>query len=103
MQRAECALYRAHTDREVIDRRLDAFLYQYKKIYKLRKPAMTALDAAVSQGSQPTAPRNGIGLVIKTPVGRYRKLIDKNGLTPAGTYYYAKSGLPPPRSFDFQP
>ncbi len=63
---------------------------------------MNALDGAITQGTQPTAPRDGIGLVLRTPAGRYRTLIDKNGITPAGTYYYTKSGLPPPRSFDYQ-
>ena len=69
---------------------------------RLRQPVKTALDAAITAGAQPSAPRSGLGLVVKTPAGRFRTLVDKKGLTPAGKYYYEKSGLPPPRSFDYQ-
>ncbi len=69
---------------------------------RLRQQVKTALDAAIAAGAQPSAPRSGLGLVVKTPAGRFRTLVDKKGLTPAGNYYYDKSGLPPPRSFDYQ-
>ena len=39
----------------------------------------TALDAAIEAGVQPTAPRSGIGLVVKTLAGRFRTLVDKKG------------------------
>ena len=59
----------------------------------------TALDAAIQQGVQPKAPRDGIGLVIGIPGARFRTLYDKRGiLTPAGKYYYEKTGIPPENS-----
>ncbi len=59
------------------------------------------IDAAVAAGTQPKAPRSGLGLVLPTGV-RFRTLYDKKGLTPAGKYYYEKSGIPPPGKFDYQ-
>ena len=68
---------------------------------KIDSQVKTALDAAIQQGVQPKAPRNGLGLVL--PSGsRFRTLYDKKGLTPAGKYYYEKSGIAPPGKFDFQ-
>ena len=61
-----------------------------------------AIDAAIQQGVQPKAPRDGIGLVIGIPGARFRTLYDKNGLTPAGKYYYDKTGIAPPGKFDYQ-
>ena len=61
-----------------------------------------ALDSAITAGTQPSAPRSGLGLVLKTPAGRFRTLVDKKDLTAAGKYYYEKSGLPPPGQFDYQ-
>ena len=69
---------------------------------RLRQQVKTALDAAITAGAQPSAPKSGLGLVVKTPVGRFRTLVDKKGITPAGEYYYQKNGLPPPKSFEFQ-
>ena len=59
------------------------------------------IDAAIAVGTQPKAPRSGLGLVLPTGA-RFRTLYDKKGLTPAGKYYYSKSGIPPPGQFDFQ-
>ena len=59
------------------------------------------LDAAIAAGTQPKAPRSGLGLVLPTGA-RFRTLYDKKGLTAAGKYYYDKSGIPPPGQFDFQ-
>ena len=78
------------------------FLQCKKTMNRLRQQVKTALDAAITAGSQPLAPRSGLGLVVKTPAGRFRTLVDKKGITAAGKYYYEKSGLPPPRSFDYQ-
>lgn len=61
-----------------------------------------AIDQAIQQGNSPKAPRNGLGLVLATPTGRFRTLYDKKGLTPAGKYYYDKAGIPPPGQFDYQ-
>ena len=60
----------------------------------IRRQVKTALDNAIQQGVQPKAPRTGLGLVLAIPGARFR--------TPAGTYYYEKSGIPPPGKFDFQ-
>ena len=68
----------------------------------IRQQVKTALDAAIQQGVQPKAPRNGIGLVLGIPGARFRTLYDKNGLTQAGRYYYNKTGIAPPGKFDYQ-
>ena len=62
----------------------------------------TALDAAIQQGVQPKAPRNGLGLVLGIPGARFLTLYDKNGLTSAGKYYYDKTGIAPPGKIDYQ-
>ena len=62
------------------------------------------IDAAIAVGTQPKAPRSGLGLVLPTGAW-FRTLYDKKGLTAAGKYYYEKSGIPPPGNsgkFDFQ-
>ena len=69
---------------------------------KVRPQVKQAILEAIQQGNQPTAPRNGVGLVLRTPTGRFRQLVDKKGLTSAGKYYYQKTGLPNPGSFDYQ-
>ena len=59
------------------------------------------IDAAITSGTQPKAPRSGLGLVLPT-WARFRTLFDKNGITAAGRYYYDKVGIAPPRNFDYQ-
>ena len=59
------------------------------------------IDSAIAAGTQPKAPRNGLGLVLPTGA-RFRTLFDKNGITTAGTYYYDIVGIAPPRTFDYQ-
>ena len=59
------------------------------------------IGASVLAGTQPKAPRSGLGLVLPT-AARFRTIYDKRGLTAAGKYYYDKSGIPPPGQFDFQ-
>ena len=61
----------------------------------------TQIDEAIAVGTQPKAPRNGLGLVLPTGA-RFRTLYDKKGLTPAGKYYYEKTGIAPPGKFDYQ-
>ena len=67
----------------------------------MRPQVKAALDQAILTGAQPSAPRNGIGLVLRTPTGRFRQLVDKKGLTAAGRYYYDKTGIPTPGPFDY--
>ncbi len=68
---------------------------------RLRQNVKAQIDAAISVGAQPKAPRNGLGLVLPSGA-RFRTIYDKKGLTAAGEYYYEKSGIPPPGKFDFQ-
>ena len=51
---------------------------------RVRPQVKAALDQAIQARAQPTPPRNGIGLVLKTPTGRFRTLVDKKGLTGSG-------------------
>ena len=69
---------------------------------RVRQQVKTAIDAAIQQGVQPKAPRDGIGLVLGIPGARFRTIYDKNGMTPAGKYYYDKTGITPPGKFDYQ-
>ena len=68
---------------------------------RVRSQVKTQIDAAIAAGTQPKAPRSGIGLVLPTGA-RFRTLYDKKGLTPAGRYYYDQTGIAPPGKFDFQ-
>ena len=68
---------------------------------RLRQNVKAQIDAAISVGAQPKAPRNGLGLVLPSGA-RFRTLYDKKGITAAGEYYYEKSGIAPPGKFDFQ-
>ena len=52
--------------------------------------------------SQSPHSKNGLGLVLTTPTGRFRTLYNKKGLTAAGKYYYETTGINPPGQFDFQ-
>ena len=68
---------------------------------RVRTQVKSQIDAAIATGTQPKAPRSGIGLVLPTGT-RFRTLYDKKGLTPAGRYYYDQTGIAPPGNFDFQ-
>ena len=59
---------------------------------KNRVQVENQIDAAITIGEQPKAPRNGIGLILPTSA-RSRTLYDKNGITAAGKYYYDKTGI----------
>ena len=68
---------------------------------RVRAQVKYQIDAAIAVGTQPKAPRSGLGLVL--PAGtRFRTLFDKSGITAAGTYYYDNVGIAPPRNFDYQ-
>ena len=49
------------------------------------------IDAGIAANTELTAPRNGVGLVLKSG-RRFRSIMDASGLTPAGKYYYQKTG-----------
>ena len=68
---------------------------------QIRPGVRKAIDAAIEQGGQPKVGRNGLGLILPTPSGRFRTLYNENGITPAGTYFYGKAGLPLPGEFDY--
>ena len=68
---------------------------------RVRAQVKSQIDAAILSGTQPKAPRSGLGLVLPTGT-RFRTLFDKNGITAAGKYYYDKVGIQPPRNFDYQ-
>ena len=68
---------------------------------RVRLQEKNQIDAAIAVGTQPKAPRSGIGLVLPTGA-RFRTLYDKKGLTAAGRYFYEKAGIPPPGQFDYQ-
>ena len=59
------------------------------------------IDSAIAAGTQPKAPRSGLGLVLPTGA-RFRTLFNKTGLTAVGTYYYDQTGIAPPKKFDYQ-
>ena len=65
---------------------------------RVRQNVKTQIDQAISIGTQPKAPRNGIGLVLPSGA-RFRTLYDKKGITPAGSYYYEQTGILPPGNF----
>ena len=68
---------------------------------RVRFQVKNQINAAVAAGTQPKAPRSGLGLVLPTGA-RFRTLYGKKGLTAAGKYYYEKLGVPPPGKFGFQ-
>ena len=67
----------------------------------LRKQVKFDIDASIAANTTPTAPRNGIGLVLKGG-RRYRTLMDATGLTPAGKHYYERTGKEAPKGFHNQ-
>ena len=68
---------------------------------KLRRQVKLDIDAAITANTEPTAPRNGVGLVLKSG-RRFRNIMDARGLTPAGKYYYEKTGKQSPKGFHNQ-
>ena len=72
-----------------------------EKQMSIKRDVKTALDEAIQAGKQPKAPRSGIGLVLPLN-SRNRGLVNKNGVTKLGTYYYRQLGIDAPTTFDFQ-
>jgi len=68
---------------------------------QLRPAVKSAINQAIESGSQPKANRNGMGLILPIPGARHRVLYNEKGLTPMGTYYYQKTGIPPPGKFPY--
>ena len=69
---------------------------------RVRIQVKNQIDASIALGTQPKAPRSGLGLVLPTGA-RFRTLYDKNGITAAGRYFYDKSEIAPPFSVDIIP
>ena len=68
---------------------------------RVRAQVKNQIDATIASGTQPKAPRSGLGLV--SPKGTsFRTIFDKDGSTSAGQYYYAKVGIQPPKNFDYE-
>ena len=67
----------------------------------LRRQTKQGVDEAIAAGSQPTIPRNGLGLTLRN--GRRRTgLVDAAGnLSAAGTYFYRQTDQTPPQRFDY--
>ena len=68
---------------------------------RIRQQVKQSIDTAIASGTQPKAPKSGIGLVLPTDV-RSRTPYDQKSLTAAGKYYYEKAGLPQPGQFNYQ-
>ena len=68
---------------------------------RVRAQVKSQIDSAIAVGTQPKAPRSGLGLVLPTGA-RFRTLFNKTGLTAAGQYYYDQTGIAPPKKFDYQ-
>ena len=77
------------------------YLCYYKMTTRVRAQVKTQIDSAIAAGTQPRAPRSGLGLVLPTGA-RFRTLFNKSGLTAAGKYYYDQVGIPPPKKFDYE-
>ena len=67
----------------------------------IRKNAKDAIDKAIAAGNQPKSNKAGFGLVLSIPGARHRALFNEQGITAIGKYYYTKTGLPPPGTFDY--
>ena len=67
----------------------------------MKRQTKNEIDAAIAAGVQPNAPRSGLGLVLRAGT-RFRTLYNAKGLTEAGKYYYDKTGISPPKTFDYQ-
>ena len=68
---------------------------------RVRAQVKSQIDSAIAAGTQPKAPRSGLGLVLPTGA-RFRTLFNKTGLTAVGKYYYDQTGIAPPKKFDYQ-
>ena len=64
---------------------------------RIREAVKRHVDAAIQREEPPKAPRTGVGLVVAVP-GRHRVTIvnGRGVVTPAGEYYYEKTGQEPP-------
>ena len=63
----------------------------------MTKRMRESVEAAIAAGEEPRPPTRGPGLVLRTPGGKARRLIDPSGhLTPAGAHYYETTARDPP-------
>ena len=62
------------------------------------------LDAAITAGELPRAPKRGGGLILNIPASRPRRIVKEDGvLTAEGKYFYAQTGQEAPGAgFDFK-
>ena len=67
----------------------------------MKRQTKNEIDTAIAAGVQPNAPRSGLGLVLRAGA-RFRTLYNAKGITEAGKYYYDKTGISPPKTFDYQ-
>ena len=61
--------------------RLKKYLSYKKMSTRVRAQVKNQIDAAIAAGTQPKAPRSGLGLVLPTGA-RFRMLYDKKGFNP---------------------
>ena len=69
---------------------------------RLKERSRQAIDQLISQGVQPKAARNGIGLVLQAPGARAITLFNQRGLTSSGRHYYQAKNQTAPTTFDFE-
>ena len=67
----------------------------------LKKQVKIDIDFAIANNLEPIAPRDGIGLILQNN-RRFRHLMDARGLTPAGKYYFQKTGKDAPKQLYHQ-
>ena len=69
---------------------------------RIREAVKRHVDAAIQREEPPKAPRTGVGLVVAVPGRRRVTIVSGKGVvTPAGEYYYEKTGQEAPRNFDY--
>ena len=69
---------------------------------RIREAVKSHVNAAIEREEAPKAPRNGVGLVVNVPGRRRVTIVNGKGVvTPAGEYYYEKTGQQAPGNFDY--
>ena len=69
---------------------------------RIREAVKSHVNAAIEREEAPKAPRSGVGLVVAVPGRRRVTIVNGRGIvTPAGEYYYEKTGHEAPKNFDY--